>query len=86
MKGKKEAFISTITEGGTIPIPSDVGTRLEITDGDNVEVHIEKLNLDRISIHRFYAPGRAAVAIHRLNALKNRWHKALKNVNAEERR
>lgn len=60
MKGKKEAFISTVTEGGAIPIPPDVKTRLEITDGDNVEVRIEKLNLDRVSMHRFYTPGRTA--------------------------
>jgi len=47
-----------VTEGGAIPIPPDVKTRLEITDGDNVEVCIEKLNLDRVSMHRFYTPGR----------------------------
>ena len=58
MKRKRENFISTVTEGGAIPIPSDVKTRLQITDGDHVQVYLEKLNLDRASMHRFYTPGR----------------------------
>ena len=58
MKGKKEAFISTVTEGGAIPIPPDVKTRLEITDGDNVQ-SLHRETEPRQGIHAWIlTPGR----------------------------
>jgi AbrB family looped-hinge helix DNA binding protein len=52
-------FIAKVINGGRITIPKDVREKLEIKDGTYVHVHILKLDLFRMSMHRFYAPERA---------------------------
>jgi len=59
MKESLEDFITRVMEGGRITIPKDVREKLEIKDGDYVHARIVKLDLFRMSAHRFYAPERA---------------------------
>ena len=59
MKQDSEDFIARVIDGGRITIPKDIREKLEIKNGNYIVARIVKLDLFRMSMHRFYAPERA---------------------------
>ena len=55
-----EVFVAKVVKGGSITIPKDVRMKLEIEAGNYAQVSIQKLDLFKSSIHRFFTPRRAS--------------------------
>lgn len=68
---RAEIFVAKVVNGGRITVAKDVRTKLGIEDGNYVQVSIQKLDLFRSSIHRFYTPGRERSPVARQTSATN---------------
>jgi len=58
MEKNAGSFVARVVNGGRVTIPKDVRQRLEIEDGAYVCINLVKLDLFRMSMHRFFTPKR----------------------------
>jgi len=58
MKKNAGSFVARVIDGGRVTIPKDVRQKLEIEDGAYVCISLVKLDLFRMSMHRFFTPER----------------------------
>ncbi len=58
MERNAGSFVARVIEGGRVTIPKDVRQKLEIEDGAYVCINLVKLDLFRMSVHKFFTPER----------------------------
>jgi AbrB family looped-hinge helix DNA binding protein len=58
MQRNAGTFVARVIEGGRVTIPKDVRQKLEIEDGAYVCINLVKLDLLRMSMHKFFTPER----------------------------
>lgn len=62
---RTETFVAKVVNGGRITVDKDVRVKLGIEDGCYVQVAIQKLDLFKSSMHRFYSPRRVGSTVAR---------------------
>jgi len=58
MEKNAGSFVARVIDGGRVTIPKDVRQKLEIEDGAYVCINLIKLDLFRMSMHRFFTSER----------------------------